>query len=228
MEKWTLDSAIEYYAKFGQDHSNYSEASAGMIRIIEQIKITDDLPENYPIIIKFGLFLGLVDIPENIPGWFNKGIAIGWTEPNHYVISLGFHERLVVPEEKAIETVKYQLWKAQKIVSSLNLSTEDEKEWEAQYRRKNFEDIEFLYSQQPHDWLLSNVSLDIQNLLSTLTQRVSNIQYKFAQNQLDEPTAKILFDEIIDIRRTIQNILIVAEDLESKHQTDVYLQQNHP
>jgi hypothetical protein len=228
LEPWTLDSAIEYYAKFGQDHSNYSESSAGMIRILEQIKTANDLPAIYPIIIKLGLFLGLVDIPENIPGWFNKGIAILWTEPNHYVISLGFHERLVVPEEKAIETVKHQLWKAHKIVNAVQLTTEEVQEWEARYRSKDKEDIELLYSSQPHEWLLTNVSLDIGNCLNALTMRVSNLYHQFTNNQLDEAKAKALFDEIMDIRDSIQKILAVSEDLESKHQTDVYLQQNHP
>jgi hypothetical protein len=227
LQEWTLDSVIEYYSKFGKDHANYSDYSAGMVHLIEHLKITEDLPKFKPNVVKLGLFLGLTEIPENIPGWFNKGIAILWREPNQYVISLGFHEQLVVPEEKAIETVKHQLLKAQKIAGGISLSSEEMQEWDQKYRRKNREDIEFLYSNQPHEWLLSNVSLDLQNLLNALRQRVSNFHYKFAQNQLDEATAKTLFDEFMDIHRTIQNILQVAEEIDSKYQTTVYLKENH-
>lgn len=225
MDSLAWDNVIEIYEKWSNEQSTEAEFASGMIRIVNQLRSDVELSELRINLVKNLLCLGLETIPDNVPPGFPTGISVYWIPTDHYKISIGLHDALIIPANKALQVIKMQLGRVRKLVGELNLSDEELNIWKAHYyQRGTRESVEFLYAQQPYDWLLTNLYLDISTHSNNLLRVVNKYEHNLQLGQISEVEArKNLETDIRNIRQYILDALEVAEELDVKQRSEEFL-----
>jgi hypothetical protein len=202
---------------------NFDQA---MIWISEQLRAENDLPTLRLNLMKDMLILGAEDMPKNIPPGFPRAVGIYWGEPDHYNISIGFYETLKVPSSRAIPTVKLQLSRIKQLVNKLELSDEEFNEWTEHYRSRLKDDMVFLYSQQPSEWIITNLLFDISNHIKGVFKITGEIERAVKAGDIDEGKAKKASEAAYTLYRNVTEILDIAVDIETERRSAIFLKEH--
>lgn len=224
MQSLTWDEIIAIYSS--RKDPNSADFAQAMVEISQQLQTElKDFPVRLNL-MKNMLLLILEDMPETIPPGFPSAVGVYWVAPNSYSISIGFYESLDVPADKAIPTIKFQLSRAKQLAYEINLTAEEHQQWTEHYRSKLREDVAFLYSRQPTEWLITNLSHDIAYHLSRYLRTSSKIRHTVKMGEMDEAKANEAFEEFLKIYRHVTDILGVAEAIETERRSIAFLKEH--
>jgi hypothetical protein len=222
----TWNEVISFYEKRVEESSSRSLFALGMLQISKQIQADTSLPPIKLNLQKNMLILIPEDLPDNLPPGFPATVGIYWTEPDHYRISIGLYEAMIVPAEKANFTIKYQSERVRNLLTELNLSGAEVQEWTERYRRKLKDDIEYLYSKQPKEWIITNLLLDIPYHVRQLLRITGEIERAVKSGDMSEEKAQKAYKEALEVYRNVVDILYIAHDIETEHRSKVFLKEN--
>lgn len=210
-----------------QERESSADFGDGMLKLVEQLRSEPEFADLQPMMLHGqGLALGIKEVPENLPpgGGFAPSVDFYWTKPDHYRISIGFHETLIVPTDKALEAAKHQLKRLRKLLPSLTLSDEELETWkEHYYRNRTRESISFRYSRLPREWLLTNMQLDLSNYRPKMRIGLSQLRENVKKETVDKELIMKVVEELEVFERYLMAMLEVATEVEETQRSEEFL-----
>jgi hypothetical protein len=222
-DNYSWDTCISLYEQLANEY-HWRSFAKGMMDFIEQAKADSSFPHVIKKTHHATLALYLPNRPSNLFYNFPQGVQIYWAEQNLYHIRLGIHELVVIPLASAINVVKYYLERLQRLFQNYSVTEDEFTTQSHRYSTHRFEkdNLNFVYSQMPHEWIISTLCWDVSNML----RRISRLK-QFTGNSIEIDTAKVkeLCEKILDDQDILFDLLDVAQKADASFRTQEVLKE---
>lgn len=223
---WNWERVVEYYEQLGTRTDKALLASA-MLQLIIQLRSDPDFENLQPRMLHDWLILYVNEVPKNLPSYLLSGfvpaLSFYWTEPNHFRMSLGVHEALIVPADKTLEAAKYQLERIRDLLPALSLTDNEMEKWKEAYSRSGRESILFRFSRMPREWIQTYLDHDLGSYIIGIRKADSQLRdvIKKETISIDEVDQLLKRIECLDVY--LEDVLDVAVEVEERFRSEEFL-----